>query len=170
MRNRYTKGLGYGGNRRIFRHQGDPLSSRVSDCLATPLALASSWKSKGAARRIVKDKGSGLIKPIETHRKRTDQCKELEDSDAAKERSPGLCRDKAEASSLGRSFRARESSQQFPYFSAKASPHLAYRASTNPAKSLLSRPYCGMNSAHSWHPVLVREHVSRSNGMRCFTS
>jgi hypothetical protein len=24
----------------------------VSDCLATPLALASSWKSKGAARRI----------------------------------------------------------------------------------------------------------------------
>src|SRR5579864_4679535 len=43
--------------------------SRVSDCLATPLALASSWKSKGAARRIVKDKGSGLIKPIETDRK-----------------------------------------------------------------------------------------------------
>ena len=75
-----------------------PLSSRVSDCLATPLALASSWKSKGAARRIVKDKGSGLIKPIETHRKRTDQCKELEDSDAAKQRSPGLCRDKAEVS------------------------------------------------------------------------
>src|ERR1700730_10157672 len=59
-----------------------PVSSRVSDCLATPLALASSWKSKGAARRIVKDKGSGLIKPIETHRKGTDQCKELEDSDA----------------------------------------------------------------------------------------
>jgi AraC-like DNA-binding protein len=26
-----------------------PLSSRVSDCLATPLALASPWKSKGAA-------------------------------------------------------------------------------------------------------------------------
>jgi hypothetical protein len=117
MRNRYTKGLvSYGGDRRIFRPQGDPLSSRVSDCLATPLALASSWKSKGAARRIVKDKGSGLIKPIETHRKRTDQCKESEDSDAAKQRSPSLCRDKAEASSLGRSFRARESSQQFPYF------------------------------------------------------
>jgi hypothetical protein len=92
----------------------------VSDCLATPLALASSWKSKGTARRIVKDKGSGLIKPIETHGKRTDQRKELEDSDAAKERLPGLCRDKAEASSLGRSFRARESSQQFPYFSEKA--------------------------------------------------
>ena len=69
----------------------------MSDCLATPLALASSWKSKSAARRIVEDKGSGLIKPIETHRKRTDQCKELEDSDAAKQRSPGLCRDKAEA-------------------------------------------------------------------------
>jgi len=33
-----------------------------------------------------------------------------------------------------------------------------------------SRPYCGMNSAHSWHTVLVREHVSRTNGMRCFTS
>lgn len=28
--------------------QGDLLSSRVSDCLATPLALASSWKHKGA--------------------------------------------------------------------------------------------------------------------------
>jgi NAD(P)-dependent dehydrogenase (short-subunit alcohol dehydrogenase family) len=27
---------------------------------------ASSWKSKGGARRIVKDKGSGLFKPIET--------------------------------------------------------------------------------------------------------
>jgi hypothetical protein len=68
MRNGYTKGLvSYGGNRRIFRPQGNPLSSRVSDCLATPLALASSSKSKGAARCIVKDKGSGLIKPIETH-------------------------------------------------------------------------------------------------------
>src|SRR5580704_12991394 len=78
MRNGYTKGLvSYGGNRRIFRPQGDPLSSRVSDCLATPLALASSWKSEGAARRIVKDKGSGLIKPIETHRIRSDQCKEF---------------------------------------------------------------------------------------------
>src|ERR1700722_1299106 len=64
MRNGYTKGLvSYGGNRRIFRPQGDPLSSRVSDCLATPMALASSWKSKGAARHIVKDKGFGLIKP-----------------------------------------------------------------------------------------------------------
>src|SRR5271168_1825085 len=53
MRDGYTKGLiCYGGNRRIFRPQGDPLSSRVSDCLATPLSLASSWKSKGAARRI----------------------------------------------------------------------------------------------------------------------
>jgi hypothetical protein len=40
---------------------------------------------------------TGLIKPIETDRKKTDQCKELEDSDAAKQRSPGLCRDKAEA-------------------------------------------------------------------------
>ena len=49
--------VSYGGNRRIFRPQGDPLSSRVSDCLATPLALASSWKSKGAARRIVNLKG-----------------------------------------------------------------------------------------------------------------
>ena len=57
--------------------QGDPLSSRVSDCLATPPALASSSKSEGAARRIVKDKGSGLIKPIETHRIRSDQCKEF---------------------------------------------------------------------------------------------
>ena len=72
----------------------------MSDCLATPLALASSWKSKGAARRIVKDKGSGLIKPIETHRKRTKEltsAKNWKDSDAAKQRSPGLCRDKAEA-------------------------------------------------------------------------
>ena len=40
-------------------------SLAVGDCLATPLALASSWKSKGAALRIVKDKGSGLIKPTE---------------------------------------------------------------------------------------------------------
>jgi hypothetical protein len=183
MRNGYTKGLvSYGGDRRIFRPQGDPLSSRVSDCLATPLALASSWKSKGAARRIVKDKGSGLIKPIETHRKRTDQCKESEDSDAAKQRSPSLCRDKAEASSLGRSFRARESSQQFPYFSEKTSPHLAYRASTNPAKFAAScgptvsrwfcpsRPYCGMNSAHVGTPCSFVNMLRRSNGMRCFTS
>jgi hypothetical protein len=38
----YTKGLvSYGGNRRIFRPLGRlPLSSRVSDCLATPLALS----------------------------------------------------------------------------------------------------------------------------------
>jgi len=78
--NGYTKGfVSYGGNRRIFRPQGElHLSSRVSDCHATLLALVSSWKSKGAARRIVKDKGSGLIKPVDTHRKRTDQCKELE--------------------------------------------------------------------------------------------
>src|SRR5579862_8269068 len=32
-----------------------------------------------------------------SQRKRTDQCKELEDSDAEKQRSPRLCRDKAEA-------------------------------------------------------------------------
>jgi hypothetical protein len=76
--------------------KGDPLSSRVSDCLATPLALACSWKSKGAHGALLKIR-AGLIKPIETDRKRTDQCKELEDSDAAKQRSPGLCRDKAEA-------------------------------------------------------------------------
>jgi AcrR family transcriptional regulator len=37
----------------------------VCDYLATPLALASSWKSKRAARRIVKDKGSRLH---QTHR------------------------------------------------------------------------------------------------------
>ena len=66
----------------------------MSDCLATPLALANSWKSKGAARRIVKDKGSGLIKPIE---KELTSAKNWKDSDAAKQRSPGLCRDKAEA-------------------------------------------------------------------------
>jgi hypothetical protein len=61
MRNRYTKGLvGYGGNRRIFRPQGDPLSSRVSDCLATPLALANSWKSKGAARRRIYERAEIL--------------------------------------------------------------------------------------------------------------
>src|SRR5580692_1201733 len=95
IRNGYTKGLvSYGGNRRIFRPQGEPLSSRVSDCLATPLALASSWKSKGAARRIVKDKGSGLVKPIE---KELTSAKNWKDSDAAKQRSSGLCRDKAEA-------------------------------------------------------------------------
>ena len=77
----------------------------MSDCLATPLALASSWKSKGAAPRIVKDKGApDLSNPSKPTGEKTDQCKELEDSDAAKQRSPGLCRDKAEASS---SFRMR---------------------------------------------------------------
>jgi hypothetical protein len=158
------------------------LSSRVRDCLTTPLALASFWKSKGAARRIVKDKGSGLIKPIETHRKRTDRCKELEDSDVAKERSPGQSRDKAEDSSLGRSFRARESSQQLPYFLRRPAhiwpiglrqtlqSSLPLCFSTVSCWFCPSRPYCGMSSARSWHTVLVREHVSRSNGMRCFTS
>src|SRR6266481_2795665 len=77
MRNGYTKGLvSYGGNRRIFRPQGDPLSSRVSDCLATPLALASSWKSKGAARALLKIRAPDLSNPPKPHRKRTDQCKE----------------------------------------------------------------------------------------------
>jgi hypothetical protein len=47
--------------------KGDPLSSRVSDCLATLLDLACSRKPKGAQRRSIEDKGSGLIKPIETH-------------------------------------------------------------------------------------------------------
>src|SRR6266481_7683641 len=98
MRDGYTKGLvSCGGNRRIFRPQGDPLSSRVSDCLATPLALASSWKSKGAARRIVKDKGSRLINPSKPAEKELISAKNWKDSDAAKQRSPGLCRDKAEA-------------------------------------------------------------------------
>jgi hypothetical protein len=46
---------------RIFRPQGDPLSSRVSDRLATPLALASSWKSKGAARRIAPATGCSQL-------------------------------------------------------------------------------------------------------------
>src|ERR1700752_1835086 len=41
--------VSYGGNRRTFRSQDDPLSSRVRDCLASPLVLASSWKSKIAA-------------------------------------------------------------------------------------------------------------------------
>ena len=96
--NGYTKGfVSYGGNRRIFRPQGElHLSSRVSDCHATPLALVSSWKSKGALGVLLK---TGL-RTYQTHRnppKKSDPCKELEDSDAAKERSPGLCRDKAEA-------------------------------------------------------------------------
>src|SRR5579864_2464334 len=77
--------------------KGDPLSSRVRDCLAIPLALASSWKSKGALGALLKIRAPDLSKPIETTEKRTDQCNELEDSDAAKQRSPGLCRDKAEA-------------------------------------------------------------------------
>ena len=67
MRNRYTKGLLQRKSPNLQISGRLPLSSRVSDCLATPLALTSSWKSKGAARRIVKDKGSGLIKPVETH-------------------------------------------------------------------------------------------------------
>jgi hypothetical protein len=72
------------------------LSSRVSDCLATPLALASSWKSKGAARRIVKDKAPDLSSPSKPTEKELTTAKNWEDSDAAKQRSPGLCRDKAE--------------------------------------------------------------------------
>jgi hypothetical protein len=39
----------------------------------------------------------GALRTYQTHRKRTDQCKESEDSDAAKQRSPGLCRDKGKA-------------------------------------------------------------------------
>ena len=70
-----------------------PFESRVSDCLATPLALANSWKSKGAARRIVKDKGSGLIKPSTPTEKELISAKNWKDSDAAKQRSPGLCSD-----------------------------------------------------------------------------
>jgi hypothetical protein len=73
--------------------KGEPLSSRVSDCLATPLALPSSWESKGALGALLK---MGL-RTYQTRRNKTDQCKELEDSDAPKQRSPGLCRDKAEA-------------------------------------------------------------------------
>ena len=39
MRYGYTKGLvSYGGNRRIFGPQGDPLSLRVSDCVALDLS------------------------------------------------------------------------------------------------------------------------------------
>jgi len=52
---------------------------------------------KGAARRIVKDKGSGLIKPIETTEKELISAKNWKDSDAAKQRSPGMCRDKTQA-------------------------------------------------------------------------
>ena len=56
---------------------GRASESGVSDCLATRRSCEL-LEIRGRARRVVKDKGSGLIKPIETHRKRTDQCKELE--------------------------------------------------------------------------------------------
>ena len=99
MRNGYTKGLvSYGGNRRIFRPQGDPLSSRVSDCLATPLALASPWKSKGAALgALLKIRAPDLSNPSKPTEKELTTAKNWKDSDAAKQRSPGLCRNKAEA-------------------------------------------------------------------------
>jgi hypothetical protein len=145
-------------------------------------ALASSWKSKGALGALLKIRAPDLSNPSKPTGKELISAKNWKDSDAAKQRSPSLCRDKAEASSLGRSFRARESSQQFPYFSEKTSPHLAYRASTNPAKFAAScgptvsrwfcpsRPYCGMNSAHVGTPCSFVNMLRRSNGMRCFTS
>ena len=43
--------------------KGDPLSSRVSDCLATPLALACSWKSKGAYGALLKIRAPDLSNP-----------------------------------------------------------------------------------------------------------
>src|ERR1039458_7358482 len=50
-----------------------------------------------AASTMARCSRTCAIHPPLSHRKRTDQCKELEDSDAARQRSPGLCRDKAEA-------------------------------------------------------------------------
>jgi len=99
MRNGYTKGLvSYSGNRRIFRPQSDPSSSRVSDCLATPLALASSWKSNGARLgALLKIRAPDLSNPSKPTEKELTSAKNWKDSDAAKQRSPGLCRDKAEA-------------------------------------------------------------------------
>src|SRR5580700_9233516 len=122
-----------------------------------PAARPASTIARPRPRELPVTNHTCAIHPPLTHRKRTDQCKELEDSDAAKQRSPGLCRDKAEASSLGRSFRARESSQQFPYFSEKASPHFGLQGFDKPCKvrcfwgPTVSRwfwpscPYCGMN-------------------------
>ncbi len=43
--------------------KGDPLSSRVSDCLTTPLALACSWKSKGAHGALLKIRAPDLSNP-----------------------------------------------------------------------------------------------------------
>jgi len=103
-----------------------------------------------------------LIKPIETHRKRTDQCKYLEDSDTAKQRSPGLCRAKAEAWSLGRSFRARESSRSLLTFLRRPA-HIwptglrqTLQSSLLPAvrQSVERGPWQPANLAHRRHTIL----------------
>src|SRR5579864_63905 len=49
--------------------KGDPLSSRVSDCLAIPLALASSWKSKGALGALLKIRAPDLSNPSKPPKK-----------------------------------------------------------------------------------------------------
>ena len=48
--------------------QGDSLSSRVSDCLATR-ALASSWKSKGALGALLKIRAPDFSNPSKTTEK-----------------------------------------------------------------------------------------------------
>jgi hypothetical protein len=67
------------------------------DCLAAPLALTSSWKSKGALGALLRIRAQDLSNPSKPTEKELISAKNWKDSDAAKQRSPGLCRDKAEA-------------------------------------------------------------------------
>ena len=57
-------------------------------------ALANSQKSKGAPGALLKIRAPDLSNPSKPTEKELIRCKELEDSDAAKQRSCGLCRDK----------------------------------------------------------------------------
>ena len=67
------------------------------DCLAAPLALTSSWKSKGALGALLRIRAQDLSNPSKPTEKELISAKNWKDSDAAKQRSPCLCRDKAEA-------------------------------------------------------------------------
>src|SRR5208282_4168953 len=72
------------------------MSRAVANTLL-PAARPASTIARPRPRELPVTNHTCAIHPPLSHRKRTDQCKELEDSDAAKQRSPGLCRDKAEA-------------------------------------------------------------------------
>ena len=59
------------------------------DCLAAPLALTSSWKSKGALGALLRIRAQDLSNPSKPTEKELISAKNWKDSDAAKQRSPG---------------------------------------------------------------------------------